>query len=148
MKKKLLTISMLIGSIILMSFLVVKTTYSLINNVTDNRYDIRIITIRELVTDNNGIYKPEYYKIMSELDISNEEMNLLIESVELNKVLTSIINSERYSSNSIYELIVNAINNDKTIPDELKDKAIVKIKEYIGDIVNYLYDMNLWEVTT
>lgn len=142
-KKKLLTISMLIGSIILMSFLVVKTTYSLITNVSDDAEVTKIITIRELFTDSNGIYNAEYYKVMEELNVSNSDMGLLIDSVELNKALMNVVNSEKYSNSEIYEQINKAISDDRKISNELKEKVIVKVRKYIQDIADYIYNKNI-----
>ncbi len=150
MKKKIFTIMMLVFSIIFVSFLLIRATYSLIINVTDNNEIIGVITIRELITDDNGIYKREYYNVMSELDADNSEMDTLINSVELNKLLNKLLinvvgyrldNKNKYSNDELYDLIITAINDDKAIKNELKDIIILKIKIYIQDIADYLYDI-------
>lgn len=151
--KKIVTIIGLLLSIMLIILLVIRTTYSLIINVIDregNSEIIDVITIRDLITDDNGGYINEYYDTIRELNIDNQEANSLIDSVELNKVLNTLLksvvdyrlnNKNKMSNNEIYNLIVEAVNNDNTINNELKNKVINKSREYIGDIADYLYDI-------
>ncbi len=151
--KKMITIIGLIFSILLILLLVIRTTYSLIINVIDKDGKseiIDMITIRELITDNNGMYINEYYDVIRELDITDSEANVLIDSGELNNALNVLLksvvdfrlnNKNKMTNNEIYDLIVEAINRDDAIDSELKNRVINKSWEYIQDIVDYLYDI-------
>ena len=153
MNKKVSVITILILSIILILFLIVRTTYSLIIEVMDNDGKTEIINnidIKDLVTDDDGIYNSNYYDALNELNINNEEANIIMESDELNKVLDNLISSvveyrlhgkNRLTDNQIYSLISTAVNNDNNINNELKDKILITTRKYISDITNYIYDI-------
>lgn len=151
MYKKYLTIIILVGSILLMTFTIVKTTYSLIDEVNDNN-DTDNITIKEIITDNNGIYTDTFDNVIKELNIDNNEVDVIINSKELNKVLNTILNNvldyrlnnkEKLTNKKIYNLIKEAIYNDRYINNELKEKIIKEIEVHLEDIVNYFYGINL-----
>ena len=151
--KKVATIVSLIFSMLLILLLVIRTTYSLIINVIDrdgNSEIIDEITIRDLITDDRGEYISEYYDVIGELDINDEQANILIESVSLNNVLNILLKSvvdyrlngrNKMTNSEIYNLIVEAVDNDSTIDNELKNKVIDKTEIYIQDVTNYLYDI-------
>ena len=150
MYKKYLTIIILVGSILLMTFTIVKTTYSLIDEVNDNNTDN--ITIKEIITDNNGIYTDTFDNVIKELNIDNNEVDVIINSKELNKVLNTILNNvldyrlnnkEKLTNKKIYNLIKEAIYNDRYINNELKEKIIKEVKIHLEDIINYFYGINL-----
>lgn len=150
MYKKYLTIIILVGSILLMTFTIVKTTYSLIDEVNNN--DTDNITIKEIITDNNGIYTDTFDNVIKELNIDNNEVDVIINSKELNKVLNTILNNvldyrlnnkEKLTNKKIYNLIKEAIYNDRYINNELKEKIIKEVKIHLEDIINYFYGINL-----
>ena len=153
MAKKITTITVLVLSILLISLLVIRTTYSLIINVIekDGKNEIvNQITIRDLVTDDNGIYTTVYYDVLKELDITSDEANILIDSDELNRVLNILLNSvvdyrlnnkNKLSNDEIIDLITSSVNSDNTINNELKAKVIYKTNQFITDISDYLYDL-------
>lgn len=155
MNKKTITIILLITSILLISLYIISNTYSVIIEViTDNNGDeiVNKITIRDLLTDNNGIYNSTYYDVLSELVITNKEAEILIDSIPLNNALQAIINdivsyklhkNIRMTKNELYNLIVAKVNEDDNINDELKNKIINKLDEYIIDVYNYLYDIEV-----
>ena len=155
MNKKTITIILLITSILLISLYIISNTYSVIIEViTDNNGDeiVNKITIRDLLTDNNGIYNSTYYDVLSELVITNKEAEILIDSIPLNNALQTIINdivsyklhkNIRMTKNELYNLIVAKVNEDDNINDELKNKITNKLDEYIIDIYNYLYDIEV-----
>lgn len=155
MNKRLIVICTLILSIIAVLSFIIHTTYSLVIN-TENVFDInklpKMITIQDLIKDDNGIYKKEYYDVIKELDIDTSDANILIDSKylndALNKVLINVLNyrinnKKRLSARDISKLITDAINNDKTINNELKEKVITKTNQYIYDITDFIYDIDL-----
>ena len=150
-----MTISVLVISMVLISLYVISSTYSVIVNVIkgDTEDDIiERLTIRDIVTDNNGSYNSLYYDIKEELEITYEEGEVLIESVLLNNVLEVVVknvvgyklhNKERMSNSDMYNLIVDNVRNDNTINEKVKEKVINKTGVYINDIVNYIYDFDV-----
>ena len=153
MTKKVGVISVLVLSIILVILFIVRTTYSLIIEVTNNNGNREIlnnIDILDIVTDDDGIYNSYYYDALRELDINNEEANIIINSKDLNELLDTVIsdvveyrlNHKRHlTDNEIYILISNAVNNDQTINNELKNKILLNTKKYLSDITKYIYDI-------
>lgn len=147
--------------IILVSFLAIvytlASTYAVVINVREEEGRNEIIneiTLRDLVTDENGVYNSYYYDIKNELDITSEEATLLMVSTRLNKnlqvVLDSIVDyklnnnsSARMSNEDIYNLIVDGVNNTGNLSQELRNKVITKSSTYIQDISNYLYDIEV-----
>ena len=153
MTKKITTISLLVIGIVLVSFYVISSTYSVIINVLDKDGQTEIlndITIRDLLTDENGMYNDTYYDVVNELDITEEEAIMLMNSIPLNEVLDNIIisivdynlhNKPKLTNDELYNLIVNGINEDSNINDPLRFKLITKTNKYIDDISDYMYDI-------
>lgn len=153
MAKKITTISLLVIGIILVSFYVISSTYSVIINVLDKDGQTEIlndITIRDLLIDENGMYNSTYYDVIGELDITEEEAEMLMDSVSLNRVLDEVVvsivdynfhNKEKLSNNELYNLIVDGINEDSSINNNLRLKLIAKTKKYINDISDFMYDI-------
>ncbi len=153
MTKKITTITLLILSIVLMSIYVISTTYSVIIDVITNDGQSEIInkiTIRDLVTNDDGTFNNTYYDVVSELNITNEEANIIMDSVPLNEVLDVLLNSvvdyslhnkNKLSNDEIYNLITEGIYEDTNIDNSLRDKLITKTDKYIQDISKYLYDI-------
>lgn len=153
MSKKTITIIALLSSILLVILLIIRTTYSLIVNVTerDNAYElVDRISIKDLITDEYGAYNNYYYDAITELNITIEEANILINSNELNNILNELLKNvienrynyqKRLTNNEIASMIINAVNNDNLINNELKIKVIDKTHEYINDITEYLYNI-------
>jgi len=147
--------------IVLVSFLAIvytlASTYAVIINVREEEGRNEIIneiTLRDLVTDENGVYNSYYYDIKNELDITSEEATLLLVSNRLNEnlqvVLDSIVDyklnnnsSARMSNDEIYNLIVDGVNNTGNLSQELRNKVITKSNRYIQDISDYLYDIEV-----
>ena len=153
MVKKITTITILILSITFVSLYVISTTYSLIINVIEkDGVDeiINDITIRDLVTNDDGTFNNTYYDVIRELDINDEEAELIMDSISLNEVLDifiksivdySIHNKRKLTNDEIYDLIIDGIYSDSNINPELQNKLINKTKKYINDISKYLYDI-------
>lgn len=153
MTKKITTISLLVIGIILISFYVISSTYSVIINVLDKEGQTEIlndISIRDLLIDENGMYNSTYYDVTRELDITEEEAEMLMDSIPLNMVLDEIVvsivdynfhNKDKLSNNELYNLIVDGINEDSNINNNLRLKLIAKTNKYINDISDYMYDI-------
>lgn len=155
MNKKTTTIIILVIGVILLSLYVISSTYSVIIEVLDKDGESEIvnsITIRDLVTNDNGTYNSTYYDALNELDITTAEANTLMDSVPLNRALDVVLENivdyklhdkNKLTNNELYNLIVSAINEDNTINLQLKNKAINKSREYINDISGFMYDIGI-----
>ena len=154
-KSKGIIISILIILLVFVS--TIAATYSVIINVVSNNginEIVNVITIRDLMTDNDGVYNDTYYNVKNELGISESEAEILMESDELNKSLQVVLNSivaykvdndenAKMSDAELYNLIVDAVNRDNTISDELKDKVKNKSNIYIRDVSDFMYDIEV-----
>lgn len=154
-KSKGIIISVLIILLVFVS--TIAATYSVIINVVSNNginEIVNVITIRDLMTDNDGVYNDTYYNVKNELGISESEAEILMESDELNKSLQVVLNSivaykvdndenAKMSDAELYNLIVDAVNRDNTISDELKDKVKNKSNIYIRDVSDFMYDIEV-----
>ena len=147
MTKKITIITLLILLIIVVFLCVISTTYSVITNVINGENNIDI-TIRDLVTDNDGTFNSIYYVSMSKLDITTDEANIIMDSIPLNKTLNVLINNvfdysmhnkKKLSNDEIYNLIVDGIYEDDNINMALRDRLIVNVDKHINDIYEYLY---------
>ena len=154
-KSKGIIISILIILLVFVS--TIAATYSVIINVVSNNginEIVNVITIRDLMTDNDGLYNDTYYNVKNELGISDSEAEILMESDELNKSLQVVLNSivaykadndenAKMSDAELYNLIVDSVNRDNTISDELKDKVKNKSNVYIRDVSDFMYDIEV-----
>lgn len=154
-KSKGIIISVLIILLVFVS--TIAATYSVIINVVSNNginEIVNVITIRDLMTDNDGVYNDTYYNVKNELGISDSEAEILMESDELNKSLQVVLNSivaykvdndenTKMSDAELYNLIVDSVNRDNTISDELKDKVKNKSNIYIRDVSDFMYDIEV-----
>ena len=134
-------------------------TYAvIINVVSDNGVDkiVNVINIKDLLSDDNGNYNGTYYDVRNELNISDSEMDVLMNSSYLNdkkktlsfkvKVLsiyTDLEDDKILSNDDIYNMIVNDVNNDDSINNILKNKVIDKSNVYRSDISDYIYDLDV-----
>lgn len=154
-KSKGIIISVLIILLVFVS--TIAATYSVIINVVSNNginEIVNVITIRDLMTDNDGLYNDTYYNVKNELGISDSEAEVLMESDELNKSLQVVLNSivtykvdndenAKMSDAELYNLIVDSVNRDNTISNELKDKVKNKSNVYIRDVSDFMYDIEV-----
>lgn len=155
--KKVTTFTIIIISILIVGLYTVASTYSVIINVIEKdglTEIINEITIRDLLINDNGTYNDTYYNVKNELEVTEEEANLLMESIPLNNSLQTVLNSiveykvhnnldAKLSSDEIYNLITEAILNTNNIDDELKSRVINKSSIYRNDISNYMYDIEV-----
>ncbi len=159
MKKwNVLLISIL--SILLMLICTIAGTYAVIINVSSEEGIDKIvneITIKDLLTNDSGMYNNTYYTVKNELNVNEEEMNILMSSERLNSNLQVVLNSvvnyklhnkNKLSNNEIYDLIVMSINEDNNINTNLKNKVINKSNYYKQDISNFIYDLEVLKVNS
>lgn len=154
-KNNIFIISIIV--VILVSLCTIAGTYAVIINVTnENGVDkiINNINIRDLLTNDNGTYNNTYYQVKEELNITEEEMNKLMESEPLNKKLKLVLDSivkyklrndktARYSNDELYSMIEEGTNNTPNIDEELKNKVITTSDKYKQDISDFLYDIEV-----
>jgi len=142
-------------SVLLVVIYMAAGTYSVIIDVVGNdgiNEIVNEIDIKDLLTDDNGNYNEYYYDIKRELSITDNEAQLLMNSVAINERLQEVLNNivdvringgVRYTDNQIYNIIVDAINRTPNITDELKNKVINKSNQYKRDIAKYMYDIEV-----
>lgn len=154
-KNNIILISLII--VVLTALCTIAGTYAVIINVTNENGVDKItnnINIRDLLTNDNGTYNSTYYQVKNELNVTEEEMNMLMNSEPLNNklklVLESIVkyrvrNKEeaRYSNEEIYNMIVEGINSTPNISEELKNKVIISSDRHKQDISDFLYDIEV-----
>lgn len=151
--KKNIVISILLILLICISTII--GTYAvIINVVSENGVDriVNTITIRDLLSDDNGNYNNTYYDVKNELNVSDDDMDILMNSSYLNDSLKIVLDNvvsyklrggKKLSNDYIYDMIVNDINSDDSIYNELKDKVIDKGSIYRDDISDYVYDIDV-----
>lgn len=158
MKKwNILLISFL--SILLVIICTIAGTYAVVINVSSEEGIDKIvneINIKDLLTNDDGTYNSTYYTVKNELNVNEEEMNVLMSSKELNSNLQLVLNSvvnyklhnkSKLSNVEIYNLIVMSINEDNNINTNLKNKVINKSNYYKQDISDFIYDLEVSEVS-
>ena len=154
-KNNIILISLII--VVLTALCTIAGTYAVIINVTNENGVDKItnnINIRDLLTNDNGTYNNTYYQVKGELNITEEEMNKLMESEPLNNKLKLVLDSivkyklrndktARYSNDELYSMIEEGTNNTLNIDEELKNKVITTSDKYKQDISDFLYDIEV-----
>ena len=155
--KKISIVFVILISLSLVLIYTLASTYAVIINVKEEngiKEIVDVITLRDLVTDDNGNYNDLYYDIKNELNITSEEAELILESDKLNDNLQIVLNSivdyklnndidAKLSNDEIYDLIVDGVNNTNTLSSELKNKIINKSNIYKQDVSDYVYDIDV-----
>lgn len=152
MNKKLI-ISLLL--VLLIGIGTIMGTYAVVINViSENGVNkiINVITIRDLLTRDDGSFNDTYYDVKNELDVNDDEMNVLMSSSYLNESLKVILDSvvdyklndgKKLSNDVIYDMLVDDVNMDDSININLKNKVIDKGSKYRNDISDYVYDLDV-----
>lgn len=154
-KSNVILISFII--VILIALCTIAGTYAVVINVTNENGVDKItnnINIRDLLTNDNGTYNSTYYQVKNELNVTEEEMNILMNSEPLNNKLKLILDSivkyklrnnkdAKYSNEDIYNMIVEGINSTSNISEELKNKVIISSDRHKQDISDFLYDIEV-----
>lgn len=144
-------------SILLVSLLTVAATYSVIVEVVENNGVTEIvneITVKDLVTNDDGSYNETYYDIKNELNLTDEEAKILTASVPINEALRVVLKSivdykvnnnkdAKLSDDELYNMISDAVIDTDDITDELKSRIINKASIYRDDISKYIYDIEV-----
>lgn len=155
MKKRTITIAVLILSILLVVTYTIATTYAVIIDVVEKDGATEIvneITIRDILTNEDGTYNNTYYDVKNELNVTDEEANLLMDSANLNLSLQTVLNSivdyklhgkAKMTNAEIYNLIEESMSKDDTISLELQNRVLTKTATYIQDVSDYLYDIDV-----
>ena len=115
---------------------------------------INNIDIKDLLTNDNGTYNNTYYQVKNELNVTEEEMNILMNSEPLNNKLKLVLDSivkyslrnnkeAKYSNDEMYNMIIEGINSTPNISEELKNKVIISSDRHKQDISDFLYDIEV-----
>lgn len=154
MKRKTIIVLLLV---LLLGLYTIASTYSVIIEVTDQNGMMEMvneITPRDLFTDTDGEYNSLYYDVKNELNITEKEANILMDSSYINDALQTVLESivdykanndtsAKLSNDEIYNLIETSVNNTLNISEETKTKIIDKSNTYKNDISTYLYDIDI-----
>lgn len=144
----------------------IASTYAVIIDITDTDGEseiVNVIKIRDLFTREDGSYNKEYYNIVRELDITEEEASLLMDSEALNDrlavVLRSIVDykyhkkdTAKLDNDELYNMIIEGVYLTPNISDILRDKIKDKALIYREDISDFVYDIdvrvvdNVWNI--
>lgn len=155
--KKTTTIIVLVISILLVGLYTVASTYSVIIEVIEKDGITEIvneINIRDVLTNDDGTFNDTYYDIKNELSITDEEAEILLDSVPLNEALQTVLesiveykvhdnNDAKLSDEAIYNLISDAVINTDNISDDLKSRIINQASIYRDDVSDYIYDIEV-----
>jgi len=154
MKRNTIIIILLI---LLIGVYTIASTYSVVIDVTDVngiKEIVNEINTRDLFTDTDGNYNDLYYDVKNELNITEAEANILMDSSYINDslqiVLESIVDykanndtNAKLTNDEIHTLIENAVNNTGNISEETKVNIISKSLYYKNDISDYLYNIDI-----
>ena len=154
MKRKVVVLILLI---LLVGLYTVASTYSIIIEVTDNNGEntiVNTITPRDIFTDTNGNYNSLYYDVIRELNITEDEANILMDSNYINDKLQIVLQSivdynvdnnkdAKLSNTEIHNMIREAVTNTEGLTDDTKTRIINKSNTYINDISDYVYDFDI-----
>lgn len=155
--KKTTTIILSLLSILLVSLCTIAATYSVIIEVTENdglTEMVNKIKIKDLLTNDDGSYNQTYYDVKSELALTKDEADILIESIPINEALQIVLKSivdykanniidAKLSYDELYDIIADAVIDTDNITDELKSRIINKASIYRKDISKYIYDIEV-----
>lgn len=155
--KKTTTIIVITLSILLVGLYTVTSTYSVIIEVIEKDGITEIvneINIRDVLTNDDGTFNDTYYDIKNELNITDDEADILLDSVPLNEALQTVLESiveykvhdnvdAKLSDEAIYNLISEAVLNTNNISDDLKSRIINQASIYRDDISDYVYDIEV-----
>ena len=155
--KRITSTIIIVISILLVGLYTVTSTYSVIINVIEKDGITEIvnqITVRDLLTNDDGSFNNTYYDLKNELNVTENEANILMESIPLNEALQTVLESiveykvhdninAKLSNDTLYNLISDSIVNTKNISDDLKSRIINKASIYKQDISDYVYDIEV-----
>ena len=155
--KKGVTITVIALSILLVALYTVTSTYSVIIDVIEKdgaNEIVNDIKIRDLLTNDDGSYNKTYHDLKSELGVTTNEADILMDSKTINDSLQTVLKSiveykvndninAKLSNDELYQLITDAILNTNNISDDVKSRIINKAAIYKQDISDYIYDIEV-----
>lgn len=155
--KRITSTIIIVISILLVGLYTVTSTYSVIINVIEKDGITEIvnqITVKDLLTNDDGSFNNTYYDLKNELNVTENEANILMESIPLNEALQTVLESiveykvhdninAKLSNDTLYNLISDSIVNTENISDDLKSRIINKASIYKQDISDYVYDIEV-----
>ena len=155
--KKGVTITIIALSILLVGLYTVTSTYSVIIDVIEKdgvNEIVNEINVRDLLVNDDGNYNDTYYTVKEELDITEEEADILMDSASINEALQTVLESiveykvnnnvdAKLSNDELYNLITDSVLNTNNISDDLKSRIINKASIYRQDISDYVYDIEV-----
>lgn len=154
MKRKVVVLLLLI---LLVGLYTVASTYSIIIEVTDTNGEneiVNTIRARDIFTDTNGNYNSLYYDVIRQLNITETEANILMDSDYVNDKLQIVVQTivdykvdnnkdAKLSNTEIHNMIRDAVTNTEGLTDDTKTRIINKSNTYINDISDYVYDFDI-----
>lgn len=158
--KKTTTYIVIVLSIFLVCLYTISSTYSILIEVVEKdgtNEIINNINIKDFLIDESGTYNQLYYELKNELNATDEEANLLMNSESLNKALQTVLKTivnykinndldSRLLDKELYDIITKATVEDKKISDDLKSRVINKTSKYKNDISNYIYNIEVTNI--
>lgn len=151
--KKSTTFIIIIISILLVILYTIAGTYAVVINVIEKDGVTEIvnkINIRDLLTNDDGSFNDTYYMTKNELNLTDEEASILMDSKVLNDNLQIVVESiveykvhnnvqAKLSNDELYNLIEEGINNTDEVNEDLKNRILNKANIYKNDISNFVY---------
>lgn len=133
----------------------VTSTYAVIIEVIEKDGILEIIndiTVKDVLSNDDGSFNDTYYMVKKELDINDKESEVLLNSKYLDEALQKVLKSiaeykikekqeAKLTDEELYNLITNAVLKTTGINDETKSKIINKASMYRKDISKYMYDI-------
>ena len=133
----------------------VTSTYAVIIEVIEKDGILEIIndiTVKDVLSNDDGSFNDTYYMVKKELSINDEESEILLNSKYLDEALQKVLKSiaeykikenkeARLTDEELYNLIADAVLKTSGITDETKSKIINKASRYRNDISKYMYDI-------
>jgi len=155
--KKGITLTVIVLSILLVGLYMITSTYAVIIEVTKKDGALEIIndiTLKDVLSNDDGTFNSTYYMIKDELEIGDSEAEILLESKSLDEALQTVLKSiveykvnnnidAKLSDEEIYNLVADAVLKTNNIDDELKSRIINKASLYRNDVSKYIYDIEV-----
>lgn len=155
--KRGITITVIILSILLVGLYTVTSTYAVIIEVIEKDGITEIanqIKVRDLLINDDGSYNSTYYTVKDELQVTEEEANILMDSEPINEALQTVLESiveykvhnnvdAKLSDEEIYKLIIDSSLKTENISDDVKSMIINKASAYKKDVSKYIYDIEV-----
>lgn len=135
----------------------VTSTYAVIIEAIEKDGIIEIIndiTVKDVLSNDDGSFNSTYYMLKDELNINGEESEKLLNSKYLDEALQKVLKSiaeyrikdkpeAKLSEDELYKLLTEAILKTNEIDDDLKSRIINKASIYRKDISKYMYDLEV-----